>query len=163
MKKIIFILIATLTANVCFASSKSKAEKDTKEWRYEIECSGVGATGTYLVKVWSYSKKEATATNQAVKNAVHGVIFKGFAGGNGCSTQRPLIKDPAIETDKAEFFEKFFGEGGDFQKFGSATNNIEVIKVGKEYKVGVIVSIYKDNLRKNLEDAGIIRGLSNGF
>ena len=36
-------------------------------------------------------------------------------------------------------------------------------KVGKEYKVGCVVSVRKDDLRKALEAAGIVRGLSSGF
>ena len=39
----------------------------------------------------------------------------------------------------------------------------EIVKVGKEYKVGVVVSVRKDDLRKALEAAGIIRGLNSGF
>jgi hypothetical protein len=34
------------------------------------------------------------------------------------------------------------------------------MKVGKEFKVGILVSIAKDGLRKDMEAAGIIRGLS---
>jgi len=37
------------------------------------------------------------------------------------------------------------------------------VNVGKEYKVGVIVTVFKDNLRKDLEDAGIVKGLNSGF
>ncbi len=39
----------------------------------------------------------------------------------------------------------------------------EVLRVGKEFKVGVVVSVMKDQLRKDLEAAGIIKGLSSGF
>ena len=39
----------------------------------------------------------------------------------------------------------------------------ETVKVGKEYKVGCVVSVRKDDLRRALEAAGIIRGLSTGF
>lgn len=39
----------------------------------------------------------------------------------------------------------------------------DVIKIGKEYKVGVVISVNVAMLRKDLEDAGIIKGLSNGF
>lgn len=163
MKKLIILFAVFFATTACFASSKSKADKDTKKWRYEIECAGTGTAGTYLVKVWSYSKKQATATNQAVKNAVHGVIFKGVAGGSGCASQRPLATNLSVEYDRADFFDRFFADGGDFQKYGSTTGVPEVMKVGKEYKVGVVVSVYKDNLRKALEGAGVIKGLSSGF
>lgn len=163
MKKLILLFAVVFVSTACFAGSKSKANKDTKQWRYEIECAGTGTAGTYVVKVWSYSKKQAVAANQAVKNAVHGVIFKGVAGGSGCATQRPLVANPAVEYDRADFFDRFFAEGGDFQKYGSATGVPEYIKVGKEYKVGVVVSVYKDNLRKALEQAGVVKGLNSLF
>ena len=38
-----------------------------------------------------------------------------------------------------------------------------VIKVGKEYKVGVKVLVNKDALRKAMEDAGIIKALGGVF
>ena len=37
------------------------------------------------------------------------------------------------------------------------------MKVGREYKIGVVVSVSKDALRKDLEAAGVIKGLSSGF
>lgn len=164
-KKIIsLVMVCALATASVFASSKTTANKETQQWRYEIECAGNGAQGSYLVKVWSYSKKQATAQNQAVKNAVHGVIFKGVpANGNGCTSQRPLANNPSIEYDKAEFFKAFFADGGDYAKYASATNSVETTKVGKEYKVGVVVSVSKDALRKALEAAGVIKGLGSGF
>ena len=163
MKKLILLFAVVFASTVCFAGSKSKANKDTKQWRYEIECAGTGTAGTYVVKVWSYSKKQAVATNQAVKNAVHGVIIKGIPGGNGCASQRPLANNPSIEFDKADYFDRFFADGGEFQRYGSASGVPETMKVGKEYKVGVVVSVQKDNLRKALEQAGVIKGLNSLF
>jgi hypothetical protein len=37
------------------------------------------------------------------------------------------------------------------------------VRVGKEYKVGTVVSVRKDDLRKALEAAGVIRKLNSGF
>jgi len=53
-------------------------------------------------------------------------------------------------------------------KFVTLVNNGAIasedrIKIGKEYKIGVIVSVNVAALRKDLEDAGIIKSLSNGF
>ena len=53
-------------------------------------------------------------------------------------------------------------------KFVSATNDGAVapedrVKIGKEYKIGITVSVMYDQLRKELENAGMIKGLSSGF
>ena len=150
------------------AQARKKAEKDTEEWRYELEAVGTGVQGTYVVKVWSYSKKADVAIEQAKKNAVHGVIFKGFAGKQGVPGQRPLTNNVNLVEEKADFFEPFFKDGGKYMKFVSLSGDGSVdagdrMKVGKEYKVGVVVAVNVTALRKDLEDAGIIKGLSGGF
>lgn len=171
--KALFFVLTLITLFIgpgnAFAQAAKKADNDTKNWRYELECVGTGSEGTYLIKVYSYSKKSKIAIAQAQKNAVHGVVFKGFAGGGrGCSSQRPLASSPAIEDEKADFFNAFFADGGKFMKYvgvsGDGTINAEdIMKVGKEYKIGIIVSVQKDQLRKDLEAAGVIKGLSSGF
>lgn len=168
MKKIFLLLILMVTATT-FSQAKKKADKATEEWRYEIECAGIGTDGTYLIKVWSYSKKGNVAITQAKKNAIHGIIFKGFAGGEkGCNSQKPLVSNPNLESEKEDFFKPFFEDGGKYMKFVSVSSDGNVdasdrMKVGKEYKIGIVVSVMKDALRKDLEAAGIIKGLSSGF
>jgi hypothetical protein len=164
---LLLIVISTNYTFPLFAQNK-KADKDTREWVYEIDPVGVGAQGTYLIKVWSYSKRPVVAIEQAKKNAVHGVIFKGFTGMQGVPGQRPLTTNPNLEVEQAEFFRNFFHEGGKYMKFVNISNDGSVaaedrLKVGKEYKIGVVVSINVAGLRKDLEDAGMIRSLNSGF
>ena len=97
-------LILLFTTMVNTEAQKRKANKDTREWRYELEAMGTGVQGTYLVKVWSYSKKPQVAIEQAKKNAVHGIIFKGFTGKPGVPGQRALANNSNLEEEKAEFF-----------------------------------------------------------
>ena len=164
MRKILLSLLVVAMCAPVFAGAKKKANKDPDQFRYEIDCAGNAIQGTYLVKVWSYSKKAAVAENQCRKNAVHGVIFKGYGGGQGCVSQRPMANNPGVETQYKEYFDSFFKEGGEFQKYASVVaGTTESVKVGKEYKVGCIVSVRKDDLRKALEAAGVIRGLNSGF
>lgn len=165
MKKFLLtLLVVALCIPATAGVRQKKANKDTNQFRYEIECAGNAIQGTYLVKVWSYSKKASVAENQCRKNAVHGVIFKGYGGGQGCVSQRPLANQPGAETQNKQYFDSFFSEGGEFQKYASIIEGTtETVKVGKEYKVGVVVSVRKDDLRKALEAAGIIRSLNSGF
>ena len=109
-------------------------------------------------------RKASVAENQCRKNAVHGVIFKGYGGGQGCVSQRPLANQPGVEDQYKDYFKEFFAEGGEFQKYASIMEGtVETVKVGREYKVGVVVSVRKDDLRKALEAAGIIKTLNSGF
>ena len=136
-------------------------------WEYEIEPVSVGTQGTYLIKVWSYSRNPELAIEQAKRNAVHGVIFKGFGGISGVPGQHPLADSPNLEVEQAEFFRNFFANGGKYMKFVNITNDGSVaaedrLKIGKEYKIGVVVSVNVAGLRRDLEEAGIIRSLGSG-
>ena len=164
---LLFLMIigCSLVAN---AQAKKKANKDTEAWRYEIEVVQTGTQGTYLIKVWSYSKKPDVAIEQAKKNAVHGIIFKGFTGTSSVPGQKALTSNVNLEEEKADFFKPFFADGGKYMKFVSTSNDGAVaaedrMKIGKEYKVGVIVSVNVSALRKDLEAAGIIKSLGAGF
>lgn len=148
---------------------KKKADKDTYEWRYELEVVATGVSGTYQVKVWSYSKKPETAIEQAKKNAVHGIIFRGFPQRDRIKGQPALSRNPNLEMEHEDFFRDFFATGGKYLKFVSLVNNGSIgpgdrIKISKkEYKIGVIISVNVSALRKDLEAAGIIKNMSSGF
>ena len=162
MRKILLsLLVVVLCLPACRSIRQNKANKDTNQYRYEIECAGNAVQGTYLVKVWTYSRSAAVAENQCRKNAVHGVIFKGYGGGQGCVSQRPMASNPGVEQQYKEYFDSFFATGGEFQKYASImSGTMETVKVGNEYKVGVVVSVRKDDLRKALEAAGVIKSLN---
>jgi hypothetical protein len=163
----LIIILSLVFIDKTIAQNK-KANKDTEAWRYEIEAVQTGIQGTYLIKVWSYSKKPNVAIEQAKKNAVHGIIFKGFAGTSTVPGQKPLSSNVNLEQEKSDFFKPFFDEGGKYLKFVSLSNDGAVaaedrMKIGKEYKIGVIVSVNVSGLRKDLEAAGIIKSLGAGF
>lgn len=168
----IIAITILLFTNMSYSSAqkgKNKADKETNEWRYEIEAQNTGQQGTYLIKVWTYSKNVETAINQAKKNAVHGVIFKGFSGKDRIPGQKPLSTNPNLEFEKIDFFKEYFRDGGKYQRYVNLVNNGAInpgdrIKLSKnEYKIGVIVSVNISGLRKDLEEAGIIKKLGNGF
>ncbi len=152
------------------SKKEKQADAETLAYRYELECYGTGVQGTYSVKVWSYSKKPEIAKEQCKKNAIHGVIFKGIVSGPRCMSQPPLAGDNAnLYQEHKDFFNSFFRVGGKYMQFVNITNDGtplpgDMIKVGKkEYKVGIVVSVRKDALRKYLEDEKILRKLTDGF
>ncbi|MDX2190805.1 MAG: hypothetical protein SFY32_13165 [Bacteroidota bacterium] len=152
---------------IAFAA-QAQVKNNLEYYRYELECVGTGVDGTYLIKVWNYSKRSKVAIKEAKRNAVHGVIFKGFGAGENCQSQKPLASSPGIEEQSKDYFTDFFSDNGKYQKFinvsgdGSIASE-DILKVGKEYKIGIVVSVMKDALRAELEQAGVIKGLSSGF
>jgi len=132
---------------------------------YDIKCGGSASQGYYLVEVSAYASK-ANKINQALvcRAAVHGVLFKGFSGDNGCTSQRPLAANAAVEEQHQEFFKPFFKDDGDYRNYASmVAGSMKTQKVGNQFKVNALVTVSKDRLRTDLEKAGIIKGLNSGF
>jgi hypothetical protein len=83
--------------------------------------------------------------------------------------QKPLVQDPSAEETHKEFFKEFFADNGKYMKYVQLTTDGaiapgDIMKAGKkEYKVGIVVAVSKDELRKYLESEKIIRSLSSGF
>ena len=166
MKKVI-TLFAALLCLVGVNAQQNKADKQTAQWRYEIQPAvGQAAEGSALVRVWSYSKNATVATTQAAKNAVHGIIFMGYPASNDGTRivgREPLIADPFAEANNAAYFAEFFKEGGAYQRYVAMVKNgtpDQVMKVGKEYKIAVTVVVMVDQLRERLETDGIITAAS---
>lgn len=171
--KIAVLAISVIALASCSAVRKAAADKDTLTWQYEIEpTTGQAVQGSILVKVWSYSKSKNVALTQAGKNAVHGVLFKGVSALKNenarIPAQRAIVTDVNAESTYEEYFQTFFKDGGKYAKYVNFVNNGvpapgDIIKVGKEYKVGVRVSVSRDALRKEMEAAGIVKALGAGF
>lgn len=164
MKKWFLLVASMLIVVAAYGSSRKLKNSDTEKFQYEIEGVNNGSQGTYLVKVWTYSASKNANIEKCKKNAVHGVIFKGYEGTAAARPQRALIPDPGAEVNHADFFELFFKDGGEYNKYVKVTmGSQEIVKVGKTYKIGLVVSVSKDALRKALEKAGVARSLSSGF
>ncbi len=166
-KRIIIIFVVCISMSLTTSAQKKvdkKSNEDMTSWKYEMECAGTGIQGTYLVKVWTVSKNRSKAIEQCTKCAVHGVIFKGFSDHSGkCTGQKPLSNSPSLESEKKDFFDRFFAEDGDYLKYVHNTDAVEVFKIKEGFKVGSIVSVSKDLLRSDLEKAGILKNLGSGF
>lgn len=137
-------------------------------WTYEVECVNTGVEGTYLLKVWSYSKSQTKALNEAKRNAVHAVIFRGFASNANCYQQSALATSPGVEEQYKDYFKAFFADGGKYLKYATNSNDGSIapedrVKVGNQFKLGVTISVQKDLLRQELEQAGVIKRLDSGF
>ena len=74
-----------------FSFATLGAKSRITDTRYDIEGVETGQQGTYLVKVYVYSKKSSVTTEEFKFAAVHGVIFRGFAG-KGFGAQKPIAK-----------------------------------------------------------------------
>lgn len=163
MKKIILFALCALFVASCGSTKKVSKTSNLVQYRYDIDYVKNAGDGMSTVKVWSYGKSAKDAEQKCKENAVHGVIFKGYTGNN--SVQPALVKSPTGYSDNKEFFDNFF-RNGDYLRYISSTvdGSTETRKAQTgEYKVSATMTINVKMLRKHLEQAGVIRGLTSGF
>ena len=161
--KICIIALLIVPINSLFSQTNSNrrvTEERTRNWQYESICSESGGTGSsYLIQVTSYVGDVRLALNQAKKNAIHAVLFKGVAGNNlGCTAKEPLIKN-GVYNDNFEYFEDFFYNTRQYNQYATSPSGTaessEKLK-RKMNKVTFIISVNVDELRKKLEYDKII-------
>ena len=165
LRLFIFMLCACFSLSL-YAQKKKKGEEEV-QYKYELEASrDLARSNKYcIVKVWSYGKKEDDTRMMCMRNAVHGMIFKGYAGSGADKGRRPLCPE-GYDAHK-EYFDNFFK--GDYMQYVQLTNNGaiapgDMIKVAKkEYKVGMLVTVNIDELRRRLENDNVIKKLGSIF
>lgn len=150
---IVMTLLSILSLNSFNISAKS-----ADELRYEIKCAGSGQQGFYIVEVTAQVNNKRDIKMDFIKRcATHGVLFKGFSGEPGCKSQSALLSLSA-ESQNKEFFNSFFKH--DYMIYASAVDGtIQTVKDRKKYLITATIQIAKEELRKRLEDAGILRKL----
>jgi len=178
MKKVAQILssglvILLVTSTLLSAQSKNKVRKMeyNSKYNYEVATVAVGVDGTKLVKVWGYGPSVEAAIRHAKELGIACALFHGFppAGGGAAGPTPAIITDDAAVEKNQEYFDKFFEPGGQYLQYVNLSNDgppsgEDRVKVNKKtYKVGVVMSIAFDALRKEMEKQGIARSLNSGF
>ena len=162
MRRFLFVLLAGLLTIPVFSSKKT--DKEMILWEYEVQDLGqVSKDGKSVIfKIWTYSKKPSITMTQASKNAVHAVIFKQIGYNPALATT------PDLEFSHKDFFDEFFKDGGAYRLYVQFANNGAIapgdnIKMEKGYKIGIKVFVNRADLRKYLEDKGVIKSMNSMF
>lgn len=158
--KLIFLCVMMFSVSVL--SAKEKPEESPLR-NYTIENAGRPAgQGSYMVKVTVTTKDKKLSDQEIGKCAVHGVLFKGFSGAN-YHTEKPLAKSASVEAEHQEYFDSFFSSTRPSTYVNALPSTRQVTKSGKYYVISEVVEVQKDLLRKDLQQAGILRSLNSGF
>lgn len=132
---------------------------------YQTECVTIETDGYITIKIWDTKKGAKYKPEQARKDAIHAILFSGISGGNGCTTQPPILNKTEEQENFKPIEKSFFAKKGKWSMFSrsSATEStLPAILGNKNWKV-YQVSISKNELRKYLEEQKIIKSLTNGF
>lgn len=163
-------LLTAMMALMLLIPVSIRAAYNPEEYKYELENvkkGGASTAGYVTLKVWSYGRREKLTRNKCMANAVHGILFKGLdADAVGTAGSVPALV-PGGYTSNGDYFDRFFLN--DYLQYVQSSNKGsmgagDVIKVAKkEYKIGMVVTINLDALRKRLEHDGIVSSARSLF
>ena len=167
MKRI--ILSVSLLAIILVAAScgtSRKAITTPLPATTTLECTQITGDGNFIVEVQGNGRNADAATEDALVNAVRGLLFEGIPGStvNRIQSQKPLVQDASVRVAKQDYFQHFF-DSGDYRLYVEKLPNVlpRVMKVNGNYKVKVSVILNKQMLRQRLEKDGIIKSLGSPF
>lgn len=143
-------------------STTSDNNTSTVREAYVIEGEGTGVQGTYLVSITLTSKEKTVSDDKFVRCAIHGVLFRGFTSSAHRQRQRPLAGSIDAEAQHGAFFAEFFEDA--YRNYGHVIEaSRRLMRVGKEHCITAVVCVDKDQLRKVLQEKGIVKSLNSGF
>ena len=147
MKNILlFIMSGYMAVNLC--SCGSHAESISAFHNQEIECLGVELDGSQTLRVFGTGKNKSDAVEQAKKNAVRAVVFKGITAGRAGCNMRPLLKE-AILMVKSEY--RKYVSMKDERPFSKSKN-----KTAVDVSYVVTVRILRSELKARLTEDNIL-------
>ena len=162
--KKIKVVGAALIAVTMFSSSYAQQQHTAANYNNETECMGVELDGSQTVKAWGKGKDRNDAVEQARKNAVRDVIFKGIRNGNDECNMKPLIVEVQAAEKYEDYFFEFFADGGKYAQFVSDVDESLFPKIkkdrraqGSEVSYGVIIRVLRQELKKQLIADNILK------
>lgn len=172
MKRILLLTIAIAMITPAMAQ-KAKKGAFNPSANYEVQVLGVGQDGTKVFRIWNTATKVEDAISEAKRNAVAVCLFRGLPG-SGFTNQTPAICQIGDDVKHEEFFNEFFklpqkdGSGGMYLRFVNRTTDEPPsgqfrVKLKKGYKVAIDVQVRYNDLRKYMEEQGIVKRLDSGF
>lgn len=117
-------------------------------------------SGILTIRSWGSGPNKATAIEEAKKNAVSDVIFKGFRTSNSYQAQ-PVVTEVNARERYSDYFNRFFANGGEYKNFvkeASSTDNSRTeSKSNGRVNYGITVTVDRNALQQQMRKDGILR------
>lgn len=117
-----------------------------------VECMGVEHDGSQTLRVTGTGRNKADAVEQAKKNAVREVLFKGIRHGRQGCNMRPLVTEVNAEEKYENYFNIFFADGGEYLKYVSMADERNRSRDKAQAKAFVSYTITVRVLRAELKE-----------
>ncbi|HNP47340.1 MAG TPA: hypothetical protein PKL85_00820 [Bacteroidia bacterium] len=155
--------ISILFAFAVLVFSCDPQKKIAGNYSYETECLGVEMDGSQTLKAWGTGNTNEDAIEQAKKNAVRDVLFKGIRNGKPDCEVRAVLTEVNAQENHATYFNNFFADGGPYKNYVNIKDGTDTQKMmmdgdkkGSNVQYGVIVRVLRTALIKRMTDDNIL-------
>lgn len=151
-KKLSLLFFTVIISIPVLGQSSKDQKKSSSYYDYETECIQDKLDGSYIFYTWGKGSDKSEAINQAKKNAINDLLFKGI--NKGCQLN-PLIIEVNGGVKYKSYVNSFFQK--DFNDFISIEKSPKkLFKSEQQTTYGVKVRINRETLKQKLIKDNII-------
>lgn len=156
MKKLSILFAALTLVFVGCGPKRSQAYYDAPS-----QVLSANYDGSYVIRTQVRARNAAIAFTDGQRKAMQEVIFDGVkAANNGVTDLKPLCFDKNAREKYEDYFNAFFQDNGEWTKFADLkdkrTTTTRYQRDGRQMIETVTVTIYRAELKKKLQEDGII-------
>lgn len=157
LSKLFFAITFMILLTSCGSSKKSVGAY----YSSETECLGAELDGSQTVRAWGTGRNKTDAVEQARKNAVRDVLFKGITKGTGDCNVKPLLMEVNAQEKYEYYFNTFFQDGGVYKDYVSNEDTRRSSNISSstdaQVKYGVVVRVLRSELKDRLINDNILK------
>lgn len=164
MRKTIYTLgITALLAGVYSCGNPQKSMSGA--YTYETECMGTEMDGSQTLKAWGNGRNREDAIEQAKKQGVSDVLFKGIRYGRTECNSKPVLFEVNAREKHEDYFNAFFADGGPYKEYITGEDGSDLHfsvvqgrkKSGDQVTYGVTIRVQRAKLKQRMIDDKIIK------
>ena len=155
------ILSAAVALTMGGCRSNTNINSESAYASFETVALSTDFDGSITVRAWGKGKNKPQALEQARRNALHDVIFKGITQGEGGLTTRPLIYEVNAQEKYEYYFNRFFAEGGEYVNYATFEDENRRARFKAKGKGqenwSTVIHVHRNELKQRLIEDGIIK------
>lgn len=160
MKHITYLIVFVSMALSFVGCSKKTS---LSYYNKESICIGTELDGSVILRSYGRGRNSFDAYNQAQKQAVYDILFNGIKKANSsCQCDyRPLLLEVNAKEKYESYFNVFFADGGDFEKYCNASDkkrhSTKYISNKEQTVCETTVTVDRAKLKERLIEDDIIK------
>ena len=159
ISKIMLLVISVVLLQGC--KSNQEVAQPMSAMSGETVSLGSRGDGSIVLRCWGSGSNRGDAIEQAKRNAVYDILFKGIKSGpNIGDAANPLVPEVNARERYANYFDPFFSPGGEYKKFvKEEKGNADRLKSEglSRNGYGVVVIVDRSALKAQLKKDGVLK------